>query len=331
MPKVEVLSKEEVLEKLTNSGPTRDYVIELGSGGTRLVEEEGLRIQHGKHTYALTDTAMQSLLRSVNLPPSLYSKISDYPDLTAYIINYFAERKTIVKKMFTRSRTALAFAAPETTAIPNAEIIDVLDKNIKEVRFDQLYEYPVGVMNIHCFTGNGTKFEVAQGDYFKYGVKVTNSPIGLVRPSVSAYAVRLTCTNGSVEVDDIWRAPGVYEPNWLASSIKSARKVSIAFFEKIKALTGVKLDQEHVDAVLESIYEDLEVPMKVRDAISRRVVKHGAATMYDIFNHVTYVGSHYEIARENPRLISRLMSIGGAIASHSTTCPNCYHLIKAAS
>jgi len=324
----QVLTKEQALDACSKNEPKRDYIIELGVKGTQLVEDDGLRLQHGKRSYSLSNVAMGSLMKSVNLPSTLYHKISDYPDLVAYIVNYFASRNNIVKKMFVRDGLVLGFTSPDQFVIPNAQIIENLDKNIPEIRFDQLYEYPKGVANFHCFTGNGNKFEVAKDDYFKYGVKVSNSPIGLVRPTVGAYAVRLVCTNGAVSVDDIWHAPGKYEPGWLQSSIKSAKKVSTNFFEKIKALNGAKIDREHLDEVLESIYGDLSVPLGVRDYITRRVMKHGAENMYDLFNHITYIGSHYSVARENPRLISRLMDVGGAMVNHNETCPTCHHLVK---
>lgn len=322
------LTKEQVMEELSKFDISKTVNVDFSSDETKVVHDNGIAVKVGRKVYPLAPTGINSLVIRLNLPSSLPNKLSEQPDLLVHNLQTLSSLKNMQGKMLLRNGEVLSVVAPNALILPHEQVVNNIERRIKEVRFDKVFEDPPGVFNIHAFTGNGQQLDAGQGDYFKTGVKVVNSGLGLVQPSVSGYAVRLKCLNGAIAVDDLWRAPAKLSnedgADWLDDSIRNARKVGKKFFAKIKSLKDIEIHSEHMDAFLESIYGDLGIPESVRDFISRRVFKEGADNMYDVFNHITYVASNYVALQEHPRFVNRLLTAGGALTNHAEVCPTCY-------
>ncbi len=324
------MTKDQVLQMTTIADPSRSFVIDLGSKDTKLEQDGEMVLTHKGKTHKMSELAKQSLIVSAGLPKGLSKALQSYPDLLVHNVAYMAKKRNLALRVYTRGRNVLAITDPNLMTIPNERIIETIDKRVDDVAFDQVYETPKGVFNFHAFTQGDVEnpMQIVPGDIFKYGVRVSNSPYGIRRPAVSGYLVRGICLNGAVSVDDVWTAPYKDDPEWLDASIRSARKVSRGFFKKIKALSDITIDPDHIDEMLESIYGNLQVPQGVREFVSGRVIKEGATTMYDIFNHMTYVGSHYRAVQDHPSFIIRLMQAGGALTNHASSCGSCYQILR---
>ena len=324
MPEVQVLDKAQALEKVTKIDPTRAITMEMKKS---TIDSEGnsLILSYNKKDYSVSASGTESMLKMLRQPTDIAKNVEEHPKLVANYVKYFLDRKDIAAKVLFNKNRVVGFTSPDALVIPNSDVIETITKVLPEAQFDHIYNPKDGITEIHCFNGNGQRETVAPGDYFKTGVKVTNSPTGIIRPIVSAYALRLVCTNGAVAMSDIWRAQASSEPEWLQGAVKGALSVAKKeFLDRIRALKDVAIDKEHIEELLGSIFEDLRIPTSLRETISRRIMGKGADNFYDLFNHFTYIGSHYEIARSTPRFITRLMQAGGALTHHRSVCGQCH-------
>jgi hypothetical protein len=49
--------------------------------------------------------------------------------------------------------------------------------------------------------------------------------------------------------------------------------------------------------------------------------------LFQLANHVTYVGSNYSRVGEDPNLVRRLMRVGGDIVRHHAICQTCHRVM----
>jgi len=149
------------------------------------------------------------------------------------------------------------------------------------------------------------------GDRMTPGISVSNSEVGLAALSISAFILRLVCTNGMVSktsfsasyrhVSDklLSNLPGVL--NSLRSGVGQQK-------ERFAISLGTKVDNP--EATIESFNRQFELRKEEKEAVDWALREELGFTMFAIVNVYTK-SSQYELLSAESRF--RLQKVGGAI------------------
>jgi hypothetical protein len=183
--------------------------------------------------------------------------------------------------------------------------------------------------------GQGPKVD----DICASGVQLYVSPYGFQSPGsnslgldLSGYWERYTCTNGARSTQNVAgftkRSADADDKEWIETKVPTILANVEAEIDAFKALKDIPLG-ETTDDELEGMLKDFGIPPAVRDIIRKRLVNHRPGNLFELANHVTYVGSNYSRIMEDPNLVRRLMSVGGDIAHHRAICQTCHRVMPA--
>lgn len=266
----------------------------------------------------VTNEGVKYLTKLLKLPVSLPKKLDDDPDLMANILNFRSHNTGAELRPVKKNKTIVSFIEGQQNLISTDTVLNAIEENVKGPKFDSFDVSEDGSTSFNIVATKGKPLTIGKHDSYFDGVRISNNPLEASSTKVETYLQRLVCLNGSVAPQIHWSAPRNAHGDmgdWLADSIKSAVKESRKMFTSISKLSESEIDVDLADFI-DNTYEQLKVPENVRDLITRRIMKHGAKSMYDIFNHITYVASNYTKVRSNADLSARLMRIGGHFAQH---------------
>lgn len=290
-------------------------------------DDEQFYLNSGKKEYKVSDTAVKSLLNTLDLPLALATKIQPYPDLMSHNINYIMKNKGGSFRTLRRKDSIVGFCDPSNTVISNSRIIRSLEKVFgPELLIEKCDVGTDGAFDINVAGSGKSKLKVEKGDYFKSGVHVHNAPFGMTDTLIEGYLCRLACTNGMIANDQVFKAPrelGDDVNEWLKSNIKEASDITGSLFGKIKKLRDKSFKGDPV-VFLSSLFDELKIPERMQTKILYRVGEHGADNMYDLLNHITYTSSHNRTIRTDPQMRNRLMRMSSHFVDHAQEiCGTC--------
>jgi hypothetical protein len=318
---------DEAREKVGGIDYTKSFLFDYSDRGVN-IEYDGEQWsfhRNGKEKQ-VSPIAIRSLVKAVNLPLAFSRFAESDPKLLAMNVNYLMGKQAGGARALQVKNRIMAFAPPDASIIKNQEVLNAIEKRFgKEAKIDKCDIGVDGLTNINVVSEEN-ELKIEKGDLFNSGVHIQNHPFGVVRPEIDGYLLRLVCLNGAIGTDEVFRAPmtmGEDPKQWLHSSIKKARYTTSKLFSHIKELKGKAITGNTQD-LLDGLYIELDIPNRVQDLINSRVHKHGADSMYDIFNHLTYVASNIGAVRREPILRNRLMRASSHFASHiGEVCQNC--------
>jgi hypothetical protein len=154
-----------------------------------------------------------------------------------------------------------------------------------------------------------------EGDLWSGGIHLTNSLIGKSQTRLEAYLFRWWCTNGAITtLDDVaaWNRRkadeemDVYE--WARTSVNEVLGGMEAEFDKVQALTRLRVPDGEAATVIREVFQNYDVPVSQRQPIIDRLIEAENLSMYTIMNAVTETANGL-----SPDRADRLMRIGGAI------------------
>ena len=269
----------------------------------------------------------------LNLPKSLPNKLANDPELMTDIINKRSVNTNAALNAIKKGKTIVSFISDSQSIISSKQILDSIESNLKGPMFDSFSMLDDGTTTFNIVSTENKPLGISKQDKYFEGVRIENNPLQESSTKIETFLERLVCLNGTISPSVHWLAPKHMKGDvdeWLSDSIKKAERESRKMFDSINKLAQNKIDVNLMD-FLDNMYEQLKVPETVRDLITRRIVKEGAANMYDIFNHVTHVASNYKRVREDESLSVRLMRIGGHFAQHlEDMCRTCSRPILSA-
>ena len=327
-PKRSLLTLDQVREQVDVNDYKTSKPIDFASNKNRF-EHDGdeFLLVTGKKEKMITKSGMTNLMHAMRLPPSLPKRLEAYPDILQDVVNRVSDRSGMALRTLSRRSAIMSFLEGDHTLISNAQLLDATERALKEPLFDGAVTTEDGRASFAVVSESvNPKLLIGKKDKFLGGVRMENNPLRASSTKIEAYLERLVCLNGQISSQAIWTAPRSIDDDvgdWLNMNIGHAAKESEKMFDSISKLAGRKIDAEMSD-FLENIYEQLKVPEKVRDLITRRIHKEGCDTLYDLFNHITYVASNYRKVRDDADLSARIMRIGGHFAEHiDHTCRSC--------
>ena len=327
-----LMTLEDVKEKVSSLNYTKAEAVDFVSKKNRFeYDGENFRLIHGKKDKRVGAGGIKNLVKVLDLPSALPKKLSGDPELMLHIMNERSSKNNGNIRVLSKGNSALSFIDGDQTLISSNDILDNVGKALKGPMFDKVTIHEDGNVTYNIVATKNKPFVAKKGDNFVGGVRIANNPLQCATTKVESYLERLVCLNGMIAPRAVWSSPKIIEGDvdeWVRDNVTHAYNNSKNMFKSILKLVGnkekLKIDSHLMD-FLENVYDQLKIPETVCDLITRRIVKKGADSMYDIFNHITYVASNYKAVRENDKLSARLMEIGGEFAQNiEDLCNTCH-------
>ena len=168
---------------------------------------------------------------------------------------------------------------------------------------------------------NGVCTEPKVGDITKAGILVKNSILGLQNPEFSLVAKRLVCTNGMVRTETITRI-GVYDRSMVPDTIERLWSQAQNFVDEFGETYSVPVQNN--PAVLASFLAHHRVGGRIIGKILEAVENAKPATLYDLINVITYIGTHETRGRWLQQV---LQGLGAQLAHEYRTCDECHNIL----
>ena len=326
-----LMTLDEVKEKVSPINYTKTEVVDFTSKKNRFeYDGENFQLISDKKEKRIGAGGIKHLVNVLDLPAALPKKLSSDPELMLHVINERSTKNSGNIRVLSKGNSALSFIDGDQTLISSDEIIDNVGKVLKGPMFDKVTIGQDGNITYNIVATKNKPFVAKKGDNFVGGVRISNNPLQCASTKIESLLERLVCLNGIIAPRAVWSSPKTIEGDtdeWVQENVTHAYNNSKNMFQSILKLVNKKdklmIDSNLMD-FLENVYDQLKIPETVCDLITRRIVKKGADSMYDIFNHITYVASNYKSVRENDRLSAKLMEIGGEFAQNiEDLCNTC--------
>jgi hypothetical protein len=281
-----------------------------------------LRPTRGARLAELTPEAIPGLLRQAAIPKALAERIS--PATFATVATEALGDCTLLLQGEQIVDVApagqyhhidpLRVAATIDRAIPNVDVTRALTLPNHTVRLET-----VGV----------EERPVQAGDLVRAGALVQFSPLGLTKPLVQSYAVRLVCTNG-VTSSDVLREfsfGGDGDGNlwaWFRHAARDAYGSLAALVQRFQTMQQQEIAPEHRASVLASLLREAGIRGKNAEAIRAQALATPPQNAYDMANLITWATTH--VVNE-PMAIVRAERVATRFigqTEHRELCPTCH-------
>ena len=321
-----------IREKIEDSDVSKTFTFNTSDNRIKLYSDDerddDYFLKRRKAEYKIIPSAFPSLMRSINLPVALTNKISAYPELMTYNVNYMMDHNSVDIRAMCRGKSIVGFMNPAHTIIPNSQVLDVIERTMgKDAIIDHYSIENNGLLDL-CVRNEekADKFMITKDDYVQSGIHVVNSPFGYEQTSIEGYLLRLACTNGNIDNESIFKAPrqvGDDSESWLRTNIRDAIRSAGGLFKGIKKLRNKEIGSD-IAGFMANLFEELNIDESIQNKILKRVSREGADSLYDVFNHMTYIASHDSEIRDDPVIRNKLMRTSSHYVNHiQDICGSC--------
>lgn len=279
------------------------------------VKDDALQYRHGGRKWQPSRKVVQEATALCGIPQAYANKCE--LDFLAMQLNHWMPSLGQVQ-MVTKDDNLVALTRPTSPILSPTMILDKIENTLHPndyfratIKEDKVCIYVVGQV----------EEAVRKGDVVRGGAYIEFSPTGVTSPLVKGFIERLICTNGAVSNEDtlifsFGGDEGGSFNKWLRNSLVSATKSVKKTAVTLREMANTKINPSEVlDHVLRASLPDM-----VKDSIRAKVMDQGAPTMYDLYNHITYVASH-EV--EDEQIVHRLMTNASEVGKHKS-CPVCH-------
>ena len=260
--------------------------------------------------YGVRPSAQTALCTRIGAPYSFIRRCSS--DLQQQIIHEMMPKDE--SRLFVRYQgsSVRAIFSTRYTPVDNIEIINRMFEMGYNPDTEIQYAFDEQIMNL-SIPDNHKTFEVSKGDAIKPGISISNSEVGLCAVHVSAYMLRLVCTNGLIKKSiegsrfyHVSRKALDYLPQTidnLAHDVEESSKLLAV------SLTSSVTDPE---ATFDKFNRQFMLSEPERSAVAWAWPQEEGGTMFNIINTYTKAAQYAELSDVSS---NKLSSVGGAILS----------------
>lgn len=260
--------------------------------------------------YSLRPSAQTALCTRIGAPYSFVRRCS--PSLQQQIINEVMPKDE--SRLFVRyqGQSVRAIFSTRYTPVDNVEILNRMFEMGFSPDTEIQYALDGQIMNL-SIPDNLKTFEVTKGDVIKPGISISNSEVGLCAVHVSAYMLRLVCTNGLIKKSyegsrfyHVSRRALDYLPQTIESlshEIETSSKLLTVSLSSAVADPEASFDKFNRQFMLSEIE---------RDAVAWAWPQEEGGTMFNIINTYTKAAQYEDLSDVSS---NKLSSVGGAILS----------------
>lgn len=262
--------------------------------------------------------------------PSPYTAKSP-AQLTAINLQFWASRLGFTMAPLVRGGEVVSFVRAE--AVINVDMLRIVEAMEAVLGDDLEYHMPHADMDIVNFSISAPKmFEpTKRGDLFRAGLAFQYSPSDRSPMTITGFNYRLSCTNGAYAIEEIKQsrrhpADDIY--GWTKDAAVEVWSYAAYQFNALAQAAATRISGPGVGSLVDEIFRDAKVGGEARQAVEDQLLSEGAENMFDLIQHITYVGTHVEPFNLDAREQMKLFSASGRIAEHTQICDGCHRLIK---
>ncbi len=259
--------------------------------------------------HPLRPVAQSSIACRLGIPIQYLRKCP--PDVQAYNLNHWIEKERN-EELFLRfdGDDIQAVFTPKYKPVDNVEIMKRMDSlgYSPETEVQCRLDGEFMMLNI---PDKDKTFSLNGNDRMQPGISIANSEVGLSSLSISAFVLRLVCTNGLVTKTDV---------------TASYRHISVKILEKFPEVLanvsnelGNQRDQFQIsmesrvddpELTLKSFNQRFNLGKKEEEAVDWAWPQEAGNTMFNVVNTYTRASQHPELSAESGY---RLQRVGGSV------------------
>jgi hypothetical protein len=242
----------------------------------------------------------------------------------------------------------------EYVGMRDPKLLALTATDVLRVAADALANVPFRVAGLRWPTPTSIEFElvmpsaateVAVGDIVQAGVRVTHSITGGHACWISAFLVRLVCSNGLTARQCVAagsadgkrqlgprtrRLPAIL-PHARESQLDQVRRLVLrevaGLDARLEGLARLTTERTNIDALFASFVRRAHLPQSVLPVLREAWTEEGGApTRWAAVNALTRVATHNRLLPL--RILRSLAALGGLVAFEAShICPRCFHFI----
>lgn len=281
-----------------------------------------IRPTRGARLTELPPEALPGLLKQARIPKTLVERLS--PGTFATVASESLRECTLLW----RGNQVVDVEAPgEYQYIDPHRVAATINRVMPNVDVQRVLTLPQHTIRLETVAAE--ERPVQAGDLVKAGALVQFSPLGITKPLVQSYAVRLVCTNG-VTSNDVLREYSFDGDsdgnmwNWLRHAVRDAYGALGTFVSRFQTMMQQEIPQERRASMLAALLREARIRGDDADAIMAEAVTHPPSNAYEMANLITWATSH---VINEPREIVRAERVAAQFigaTEHRELCPTCH-------
>jgi len=232
------------------------------------------------------------------------------PEMQAYNMNYWIEKEKN-EELFFRfdGEEVRAVFTPKYKPVDNFEVLERLDSLGYGPEAQVQCHLDAEFMLVSILDGNHA-FSV-NGERMTPGVSISNSEVGLASLSISAFVLRLICTNGMISKTEVSASYRHVSLKILNEFPKVLDNVSLELGkQKNQFRISIESKVDNPLGTIESFNKQFQLGEKERDAVEWAWNQEAGNTMFNVVNAYTRAAQFDALPAEASY---RLQKVGGAI------------------
>lgn len=268
------------------------------------------RVRVSDQDYLIRPSAQTALCTRIGAPYSFVRRCS--ADLQQQIIHEMMPKDE--SRLFVRYQgsSVRAIFSTRYTPVDNIEIMNRMFEMGYNPDTEIQYAFDEQIMNL-SIPDHLKTFEISKGDVIKPGISISNSEVGLCAVHVSAYMLRLVCTNGLIKKS--FEGSRFYHVSRKALDYLPQTIDNLAHdVEESSKLLAVSLTSSVTDpeATFDKFNRQFMLSEPERSAVAWAWPQEEGGTMFNIINTYTKAAQYEELSDVSS---NKLSSVGGAILS----------------
>ncbi|MFC1591226.1 DUF932 domain-containing protein [Thermodesulfobacteriota bacterium] len=293
--KVDALSKN-CFDDLVN---VRDLTFD-GIGTVRIAGE----------SHHLRDQAIQGIAFRLGIPVTYLKKCST--DLQAYNMNHWIQHEKNTELFFRFDGPDVrAVFSPKYVPVDNWEVLQHLEQmgyghdTQVQCRLDKEF------MSLSILEGK--KAFSINGDKFRPGTAISNSEVGRAALSISAFLLRLVCSNGMIGRTDVSKSFRHVSDKILERIPEVLEKIAVEVsMHRDKFKLSMESPVDNPESTMESFNRQFALSSQEKDAVTWAWPFEQGNTLFSVINCYTKASQHEELSAASS---NKLQRVGGNILS----------------
>lgn len=329
------MNRDEVLEQLA---PLASTTVRRADGGGKVMVAEtdagfAIRPQHRAHALELAPEGFVGLLGFSGIGESLAKRLT--PATLASVATEAVAGRTNGGEysLLVRDNMVVDFApAGQHRNVSAERVVANIERGIADdAEFSRVMTLPKHTVQLE--TIGAAEAPVRKGDLVRGGTMTQFSPLGITRPVIKAFNVRLICTNGMTttdverefrflggrggagEGDDIWQ--------WFRRSTRDAYASFGGAVDRYRQMAETQIAPQDRGMMLEALLRDGGIRGEIAEAVRNDAITNPPENEWELVNLLTAATSH--LIQDGRAVVKAQVAAAGFadVQEHRRTCPTC--------
>jgi hypothetical protein len=284
----------------------------------------------GGHTLEMTSDGKTGMFKFIGMPETFEDRLD--PSTTSLVATELLSKRGQYD-LVVKDHQVVGFTKHGERSNVNPErVLDIVERTVNGAEYNRVMVSPLQTAITLEIVGLEQK-PVVKGDLVRAGVMIQFSPLNVIRPTVTPYAVRLVCTNGALSTDNLANyqygggdsggnaGGGMW--SWFGKSIKDSYGSLDGFIGKYQRMIAERIKPEDRAMIVAGLIKAAGLTGEVAAAIQARAIETPPTNSWEAYNLVTYASSHL---LQDPARVMRAQLAAATYSdetTHARLCPVC--------